>query len=444
MGISEVLRQYNGVYDEYVFDYTNKTAKVIRRIGVNSNGGLYILSKELVENLLVPNFAFMEGTNTIIIPNYSANLLVKYVIKNDYTNMFATKVEMHSNISQTAEEIKSEVGKNITTAKGELEESISTVSQRAEQISQEVRKKVGNNEIISKINQSSEQIAIQANKVNLTGYVTATDLSNSGSTTINGANVKTGTISSDRLDTTTIHSSAGTIGGFNITNNALSSNNAGFTSNELVAFWAGTSANDMYAGHHPFEATWNGAVYALNGVYTWMNNHHVPVISTLADNFDGVGVEVQRIFRNQDTYTFTFAVANSGTWSIQMSPPSDKRLKDNIKNTDIKGLDVINQIQFRQFDWNDEYKKLGFVNFERHEDFGVVADELEKINQKFVTENKQEDGQTIKTVNREELIYYNAKSVQELAEENRIFREQLQEQKAQMDLILKRMEENNE
>ncbi len=239
-----------------------------------------------------------------------------------------------------------------------------------------------------------------------------------GGTTIHGANIKSGTISSERLDTTTIHATNGSIGGFDITDHSLHSNSAGFTSNELVAFWAGTSAGDVYAGHHPFEATWNGAVYALNGVYTWMSNHHVPVISTLADNFDGVGVEVQRIFRNQDTYTFTFAVANSGTWSIQMSPPSDRRLKDCIADTRVRALDVINRIQFREFDWNDEYKKLGFVNFERHVDFGVVADELEEIDARFVTENRQEDGRMIKTVNREELIYYNAKAIQELSEEN--------------------------
>lgn len=444
LGIDEVLRQCEGVYDEYVFDYTNKTAKVIRRIGVRNNR-LYVLAKEIVEDLPVPNFAFSEGTNRVTIPSYSANFQIKYVIKNDYTNMFATRVEMKSNISQTAEEIKSEVGKNIATAKGELEESISSVSQTAEQIQHIVKK---NSNDISKVTQTANSISQEVRqKVDNSEIIASLNLAvkdKQGIVELIGNIVK---IVSDNFtldENGVITAKAGTIGGFNITKNALSSNNAGFTSNELVAFWAGTSANDMYAGHHPFEATWNGAVYALNGVYTWMNNHHVPVISTLADNFDGIGVEVQRIFRNQDTYTFTFAIANSGTWSIQMSPPSDKKLKDNIEDTNVKGLDVVNQIQFRQFDWNDEYKKLGFVNFERHEDFGIVADELEKINQKFVTENKQEDGEIIKTVNREELIYYNSKSIQELSEENRELKKQLEGQQGQIDLILSRLEEKDE
>ena len=91
LGISEVLRQYNGVYDEYVFDYTNKTAKVIRRVGVREDG-LYVLVKEIVESLPILDFAFVEGVNTITIPSYSANLQVKYVVKNEYTNIFETKI----------------------------------------------------------------------------------------------------------------------------------------------------------------------------------------------------------------------------------------------------------------------------------------------------------------------------------------------------------------
>jgi hypothetical protein len=66
-------------------------------------------------------------------------------------------------------------------------------------LNSEMSKKVGDNEIISKINQSPEAITIQANKVNLTGYVTFTNLSTSGQTSINGGNITTGTISADRI-----------------------------------------------------------------------------------------------------------------------------------------------------------------------------------------------------------------------------------------------------
>lgn len=63
----------------------------------------------------------------------------------------------------------------------------------------EMATKVGDNEIISKINQTAEQIQIQASKVNLTGYITATNLATAGQTVINGGNITTGTISADRI-----------------------------------------------------------------------------------------------------------------------------------------------------------------------------------------------------------------------------------------------------
>lgn len=48
--------------------------------------------------------------------------------------------------------------------------------------------------IISSINQSAEAISINANKLNLTGYITATNLSTAGQTIINGGNFSTGDI----------------------------------------------------------------------------------------------------------------------------------------------------------------------------------------------------------------------------------------------------------
>ena len=63
-------------------------------------------------------------------------------------------------------------------------------------LNSEMSKKVGDNEIISKINQSPEQITIQANKINLIGTVTANDgfvVNQDGTVEMNGATVN-GTI----------------------------------------------------------------------------------------------------------------------------------------------------------------------------------------------------------------------------------------------------------
>lgn len=132
LGVLDVLRQNGNVRDEYVLE--KEKAKVIRRI--NKNGT--IKTQEEIEDLGELSIPLNEGTNTIRIQNYNANIKAKFAIQSDYTDVFATRVEMNSEIKQTADSINLEV-----------------------------RKKVDENEVISKINQSAEQIQIEANKISL-------------------------------------------------------------------------------------------------------------------------------------------------------------------------------------------------------------------------------------------------------------------------------------
>lgn len=132
LGVMDVLRQKNNVYDEYILK--DGKAQIIRRI--NKDGS--IKDNEEVENLGEYMIYLKEGNNTIEIQNYSAQIIAKFAIKSDYTDVFATRVEMNSEIKQTADSINLEV-----------------------------RKKVDENEVISKINQSAEQISIEANKISL-------------------------------------------------------------------------------------------------------------------------------------------------------------------------------------------------------------------------------------------------------------------------------------
>ena len=99
-----------------------------------------------------------------------------------------------SSITQTVNSLNSKV-----TAQGNKVNSLeSEINQTAEEISLKVSK----NEIISAINLSTESIDISSDKINLTGYITATDLRTGGATTINGSNITTGTISADRINLT--------------------------------------------------------------------------------------------------------------------------------------------------------------------------------------------------------------------------------------------------
>ena len=70
-------------------------------------------------------------------------------------------------------------------------ENITKIDQKADRIDLSVQSKVDGNSIISAINMSPETIKINASKINITGFVTFTDLSTAGKTTINGANIDT-------------------------------------------------------------------------------------------------------------------------------------------------------------------------------------------------------------------------------------------------------------
>lgn len=189
LGITEALRQNNKVCDEFVLE--NGQAKVIRR--VNKSGSTK--AKESVENLGKLEISLKEGTNTITINNYTAKIKAKYVIKSAYSDTFATKVEMNSEIKQTKESVDLSVNKKLedysTTTEmnsaislkaGEITSSVSktyetkesatkqysNIKQTTDNITSVVGKKVGNDEIISKINQSAESVTILASKLGLT------------------------------------------------------------------------------------------------------------------------------------------------------------------------------------------------------------------------------------------------------------------------------------
>ncbi|WP_238884538.1 phage tail spike protein [Clostridium sp. YIM B02551] len=69
--------------------------------------------------------------------------------------------------------------------------------------------KVDSNGVIAAINLSPETVKLSASKIDLSGYVTISSLITPGSTTINGSNIITGTISADKI-------AVGTLTGFTL------------------------------------------------------------------------------------------------------------------------------------------------------------------------------------------------------------------------------------
>lgn len=82
---------------------------------------------------------------------------------------------------------------------------------------------------------------------------------------------------------------------------------------------------------------------------------------------------------------------------------SDVRLKTNIKETKIHGLDVVNKIDLKEFDW---------IQSQEHQHVGIIAQQLLSFAPELVSE--AEDGHL--TLTSDKLVYYCIIAIQELCE----------------------------
>lgn len=158
-------------YDEFILNYDSQTCSIIKRVEYDkaTNKNKLKATEETIPCDEYPTIALTAGNYTVSLPGYSsAYLYVQLMASNIYTTQFATKVEVKSSIKQTADAINLEVSK-----------------------------KVGKNEVISRINLTSEAATIQASKINIGGVISA--INNNTSTTIDGNKIATGSITSSQI-----------------------------------------------------------------------------------------------------------------------------------------------------------------------------------------------------------------------------------------------------
>lgn len=95
-----------------------------------------------------------------------------------------------------------------------------------------------------------------------------------------------------------------------------------------------------------------------------------------------------------------YSVLNLNGWGYTNS--SDVRLKTNIKDTEIKGLDVVNAVDLKEFDW---------IQTGEHQPIGIIAQQLLSFAPELVSE-EADTGQL--RLNTDKLVYYCMKAIQEL------------------------------
>lgn len=169
------LNVLNDIYDEFIVDYTG--TYIIRRIGVNNDLSLYELDEEIREELPLLKIELNEGYNKIYLKSFSdLTYTLKYAKKNDYTDIFTTRIEMNSSIALNNENIDLKLLKK--TDKDNIIAQINLSTEKAEdgsliQIEADKIDLKG-----KKINMTSDEISIDSDKFKVTkeGEVTCEDI----------------------------------------------------------------------------------------------------------------------------------------------------------------------------------------------------------------------------------------------------------------------------
>lgn len=457
LGVTDVLRRLvkeDGTVIRDSFDLINGMASITRIVGIDSGGDPYDMEVPVVTDLGELQIPIAEGENYFEIVNYNAECKAKWVIRNNYTNTFATTVELQSSITQLANSINLQVSK-----------------------------KVNNNEVIARINMAilgrdeaevpddieKSIIEILANKISITSDNFS--ITNNGVATfkqgfISNWSLNDGFLSSNHYEGSTLYqsglfsrnTSTGTnifiYSGLDITNgnNYLTNSNFYVANNGLCkAKWFEVNGENGY-----FYVNYNSGRTALQftkeGIYWKLdnsaNNEFSSMVITANGNYlrlyDSPGFFIRDSIHNQSLLsinryrpetgvnqafielhqkTYYYAGGSTGYEIATRNDICDEKVKKNIKQSNENALDKINKIEFKQFDW-DKSK----INREGHIDIGITAQQVKEIDENFVDtttiystnntkngdDNKSE--QELLTINTLNLLTTSMKAIQELSE----------------------------
>lgn len=98
---------------------------------------------------------------------------------------------------------------------------------------------------------------------------------------------------------------------------------------------------------------------------------------------------------------------------------SDRKLKENIKPTTDRALDLVEKLQFKKFDWKKEYKETGS---QKSVKVGLIAQDVQQLDDSLVTKSPE-----ILELEHFRLTMYALKSIQELSEENKLLKERIED-----------------
>lgn len=475
-----VLRKNENIRDEFVIQ--NGVAKIIKRI--NDDGTVKDTEEEEILGEL--KILLEEGTNTVEIKDFNAEIKVKWVIKSDFTDVFTTKVEMSSSIEQTSEKIMTEVNKKVDEDElgTKIEQNSEAVKLAWNQISEFIQMMIINNKASFGILDENHKLLMVLDKTGQHFYDNNTIFGNMGVQKVEDNKYISFAVPTEYGQNTSDGMAWGMITQSDekfypilfIRDFKMASKSAGDFSGQLVL----TACDLVLSGNNTGIISGNiKIVGGLSGEINFINTEDESILLQIIpkNEYDSNSPKINLLnsihfFENalgshsfrigEQKYVLQtdegdFHVAggtillgtNSSKATISMYPSSmvqihgadldvdgnvyannissDRRIKDSIKDSTIKALDIIKQIKHKQFNKKDD---------EKHYNIGYIAQDIEKIDPNFVIKRPADPKRKIEEryyINELPIIATLSKAIQEQQEQIEELKKQIKKLKGEND-----------
>ena len=476
----DYLTYVDDTYDEFVIDSEGNASK-IKRIGFSSTGQKYILPEEQTISYGQVFVNLHEGVNTLSLNYYTPTFYLKYAVKSDLTDTFATKVELNTSITQTTDSIMLEVNKKVDDEEfgTMITQNVDSVQLAWNQIGENVKIEADNNQAELNIYDEDENMLMSLNKNGQEFYRDSSNVGSIGLRTIqveeddgsisnyygivnyiNSVSENNGNGSfiewTEQLTNETGTDVSGTIMGFYGTNFLTGQDkrivsNYEFYAPVVHALNIAPSTDSEYATINIIDSSQNPMVSFGKGECTFYTNVAIPI------NYDGgnsTGYAIATSYEDNPvsatsgsyriTWIYATIISSSYAYVNFVGPSystripdgdtldnrfdaisgSDKIFKKNIKYSTKQALDDISKIKIREFDWKTT---------DRHDSIGLIAQELEDIDETYIYDNikitKHGEETKTKSLNLKSLVALAIKGIQEQQEEIEELKNQIKELK---------------
>lgn len=426
----------------------------------------YLFARLMAKNIYTTQFATRVEMNSAISQKADQiNLSVDKKLSN-----YSTTNQMNSAINLKANEITSSVSATYAT-KTALDSVETTLTASLEL-------KVNTEDLISEINASADVITLNAGRIiinstyfNLSqnGEITATQ------GTFGNWTLQNGYLYSNHTQGSTVYQSGlyskndstfFLYAGCDVTSGSslLSDSNLYITNSGLIhAKWFEVNGESGYF-YVRYDNGNNAMTFDKNGIYRYLSNGNhwttegVGYVNGTPNShslflYDAPGYSIKDALHNQPLMSMiktnavsqdaiTYYWTDISVWGTRQvsgvnnsiyvqgyevaTNASDKRLKENIKNSKDNALEKINNIKIRSFDWRtDKHLKQGG----QHVNNGYVAQEVQKVDETLVNYNEEFDTYQMNELN---LNALQMKAIQELYK-------RLQEQQQEIEELKERI-----